>query len=386
MITIGSFFASSVASGVRWMQMVCLVAFAVLSGCALPKSGPSSSEVRALDLKKGGVAHFVQVDEKVIDLSREPVVSMVPSEFRGQPSFNVDRIDPGDMLSLRVWENVDDGLLAVEGSRTTELLELQVDSSGEIFVPYIGRQRVAGLLVDDVREKLINEFAVRTPEPQVEISKARGDGATVALVGSVNGQGIYRLDRTSVTLLGLLATAGGVSIPTEIARAVVVRGTSKASIWVEELQQDLNLDIALRPGDKIVIEGDTRRFSALGALAQQTLQTFETRDMSLIAAIAQLGGLSAFSADPRTIFVIRDERRDIVDHVIGPGASEKSLRVVYSVDLTAGSGMFLARDFQIKDEDTIYVSDAPYAQWTKTISLLTSGLTPIANVKTLAGG
>ena len=38
------------------------------------------------------------------------------------------------------------------------------------------------------------------------------------------------------------------------------------------------------------------------------------------------------------------------------------------------------------DGDTIYVTEAPYAQWTKTLSLLTSPLSTAASVETLFGG
>jgi len=37
--------------------------------------------------------------------------------------------------------------------------------------------------------------------------------------------------------------------------------------------------------------------------------------------------------------------------------------------------MFLARDFMIRDNDTVYVTEAPYVQWNKAISALTGSLT-----------
>jgi polysaccharide export outer membrane protein len=54
--------------------------------------------------------------------------------------------------------------------------------------------------------------------------------------------------------------------------------------------------------------------------------------------------------------------------------------------LTQPNGLFIARDFVIRDDDTLYVTEAPYAQWTKAISLLAAPLTPLANVNTLVGG
>ena len=63
-----------------------------------------------------------------------------------------------------------------------------------------------------------------------------------------------------------------------------------------------------------------------------------------------------------------------------------TLLLAVMLTLTAPNGLFVARDFVIRDDDTIYVTEAPYAQWSKSISLIAGGLTPVANVATLTGG
>ncbi len=55
-------------------------------------------------------------------------------------------------------------------------------------------------------------------------------------------------------------------------------------------------------------------------------------------------------------------------------------RMVYVLDLTQPNGMFEARDFLIRDGDTVYVTEAPYVQWNKTLSALTGGLGAAANL------
>jgi len=46
-------------------------------------------------------------------------------------------------------------------------------------------------------------------------------------------------------------------------------------------------------------------------------------------------------------------------------------RFAYVLDLTRPNGLFLARDFIIRDGDTVYVTEAPYVQWQKTLSAVT---------------
>jgi len=48
--------------------------------------------------------------------------------------------------------------------------------------------------------------------------------------------------------------------------------------------------------------------------------------------------------------------------------------MVYVLNLTAPEGIFHARDFAIRDEDTVYVTEAPYVQFQKVLSALTGPL------------
>ncbi len=59
-------------------------------------------------------------------------------------------------------------------------------------------------------------------------------------------------------------------------------------------------------------------------------------------------------------------------------------RFVYVLDLTQPTGMFEARDFLIRDGDTVYVTEAPYVQWNKTLSALTGTTGAAANLTSTA--
>ena len=65
-------------------------------------------------------------------------------------------------------------------------------------------------------------------------------------------------------------------------------------------------------------------------------------------------------------------------------------RLVYVLDLTQPNGMFLARDFSVRDGDTLYVTEAPFTQWNKTISAVTGTLGSVGTVSSgltsLSGG
>jgi len=84
-------------------------------------------------------------------------------------------------------------------------------------------------------------------------------------VGGVGGQGVYPIERPTRTLSAMLARAGGVQIPPEVAQITVIRGGKKGTIWFQDLFSHPEFDIALRGGDRILVQEDRRSFTALGA-------------------------------------------------------------------------------------------------------------------------
>jgi polysaccharide export outer membrane protein len=184
----------------------------------------------------------------------------------------------------------------------------------------------------------------------------------------------------------MLARAGGITIEPEIAQITVVRGGQQGQVWFQDIFDDQRLDIALRNGDTILVEQDTRTFTALGATGQQTRVPFESQTISAIEAIAQVGGLQTGSADPTGVFVFRNEPAEIANAVLGRGDLVGDQRMVYVLNLTEPTGMFEARDFAIRDQDTLYVTEAPFVRWNKTISALLGGLNSANSIAGAASG
>jgi len=140
--------------------------------------------------------------------------------------------------------------------------------------------------------------------------------------------------------------------------------------------------MSLRPGDKITVEKDTRSFVAMGATGSQTKVPFETQTLSAIEALATVGGLNTGTADPTGVFVFRNEPAEVANSVLGRRDLKGDQRMVYVLDLTQPTGMFEARDFLIRDGDTVYVTEAPFVQWTKTLSAISGSTTAANNIAT----
>jgi len=213
-----------------------------------------------------------------------------------------------------------------------------------------------------------------------------GHGSTVSVVGAVGAQGVYAIERPTRTLASMLARAGGVTVQPEIAQVTVVRGSHSDSIWFEDLYDHPGHDIALRAGDRIFVEQDTRSFTALGATGAQSRVAFESQNISAIEAIAQVGGLNTNLADPTGVFVFRNEPVEIANQLVGRTDLVGTQRVIYVLDLTEPNGMFMARDFAIRDGDTVYVTEAPFSQFNKTISAVFGTLGSVSGATSALGG
>jgi polysaccharide export outer membrane protein len=366
-----------------------LAAVSIVASCGLPRVGPNKREIYAGSVQREGDAFIVAVNDRVTRATAVAPALGFSDTFQNAGIVGSDTIRPGDTLGISVWENVDDPLLgsgggAAGGGGPAVLEEVQVDGSGFIFIPYAGRIKASGNTPERVRRIITSKLESQTPDPQVQVRRLAGDGSTVSLVGAIGGQGVYAIERPTRTLSAMLARAGGISIKPEIAQITVIRGGQKGKVWFQDLYKHPKLDIALRGGDRILVEEDTRAFTALGATGTQARVPFESQTLSAVEAIAQVGGLMATAADPTGVFIFRNEPAEVANQVLGRSDLVGAQRLVYVLDLTEPNGMFMARDFVVRDDDTLYVTEAPFAQWNKTISALTGSLSTAGTLATLS--
>lgn len=367
-----------------WARAVtALCIFAFVASCGLPRSGPSKREIFEGSVQNSGDAFIVLVNDRVTRATAVVPAFGFSDAFINAADLGSDTIRPGDVLGLTIWENVEDGLLASQGQNAAVLEEVQVDGAGFIFVPYAGRIRAAGNTPDAIRRIISNRLDEQTPDPQVQVRRVAGDGSTVSVAGAVGGQGVFAIERPTRRLSSMLARAGGITVEPEIAQITVIRGKHSGTVWFEDIYDNPHFDIALRAGDRILVEADTRTFTALGATGNQNRIPSESQTISALEAIATVGGLNSTLADPTGVFIFRNEPEEIAQIVMGRMDLVGAQRVAYVLDLTQPNGMFKARDFAIRDGDTVYVTEAPFVTWDKTISSLTGSLASINTIGAL---
>ena len=365
-------------------RFICaIVMIASLAGCTLPRSGPTAGEIKRTRAEPALGYHVVTVTPAIAAASRKfDTLSLGPG-FVGLGAVSPDTISAGDTISVTVWENVNAGLLTGAGAKNATLDALQVDQNGEIFVPYAGRLQAAGMTPESLRREITRSLEGQTPDPQVEVRRVAGDGATVSVMGGVGAPGVYPIEAPTRRLSAMLAQAGGVSVVPDVAQIKLERRGRTGEMWLQDLYDTPALDVALRAGDRIVVEEDRRSFTALGATGAQSRVNFTKRTMSALEALATTGGLSGATADPTGVFVFRQETPEIANRVLGRRNLAGPQRLAYIINLTSPDGVFAAREFIIRDEDTLYVTEAPFAAFSRVFSVATTAVSLTGSVKSI---
>ena len=365
--------------------VVLLTALSLVAACGLPRSGPNKRELLAGSVEKDGNAFVVPVTPAVTQATAVQQSYGFSSAFRNAGLVGSDTIASGDVISVMVYENVkDEPLLGNTGQRVSGLSDLQVDGQGYIYIPYAGRIKAAGQTPEGLRQAITRKLQDQTPDPQVSVARVAGEGSTVSISGQAGSNGVYPIEASTRTLASMLAKSGGVLVDPAVAMIRVTRGGHTGKIWLQDLYENPSLDIALRPGDQIVVEEDSRSFVALGAMGAQNKVPFDSPTLSALEAIASVGGLSTAAADPKGVFVLRDESEAIARSILGNPELVGDQRIVYVLDLTEPTGLFEARDFQIRDGDTLYVTEAPYVQWQKALGAITGSTAAASNLASTA--
>ncbi|MEX0970656.1 MAG: polysaccharide biosynthesis/export family protein [Paracoccaceae bacterium] len=352
----------------------------LVAACQMPRSGPSAAEILSGSVENGGSMHVVLVNDRVASAAYVNDTLGFTRAFLNAGVASVSRINPGDLLNITIWENIENGLLVAAGTNSIVLPAVQVDELGNIFVPYAGTISASGRTPDELREEITRELARQTPDPQVEVRRQAGDGATVSVVGPVGRQGVFPLENPNRRLTGMLAVAGGVQSNPGVTQITVQRGGQSGRIWLEDLYANTDNDIPLRAGDRIIVEENVRYFTALGAANKQAQLVLGAREQTVIDGLAAIGGLNGNAANPRGIFILRTETAEIANRVLQRNDLTTPQRIAYVVDLTAPEGLFIAQEFYLRDRDSLFASEANYVAWGRFLDSLSNGIGAIADI------
>lgn len=333
---------------------------ALLTACgSLPAGSPEREEI----LKQAGTETG---DFAVYPVTRAflPTVAQWPvtgnerdfTWIRSSRGARNQIIQPGDMLTLNIWDSSENSLLTSLDERVARLEEVEVAANGSIFVPYVGNISVIGLTPDLAREQLQSAMEIIVPSAQVQLSLMEGRNNSIDLVGGVGAPGNYPMPDRNYTMLSLLADGGGVNPGFTHPQIRLVRGEAIYGTSIDRLFDNPSFNTLLRGGDRVIVEEDDRYFASFGATGLEALHTFTSDTLSAMDALSVVGGVSDNKADPQGLLILRE----YPSSAIRPGVrGPRQQRVVFTINLNEADGLFSARKFQMMPNDLLMATESP---------------------------
>ena len=381
-----------------------------LSACSLfntwlPGSGPIRGDVGSsnnLSLQADPNAPTVQlidVTERVLrEINQSKKRSEFANLFQAVPA-NRNIVGPGDVLEVNIWEaspamlfgstsSASLSIVNASTSKATTLPEQMVSLDGIISIPFVGTIKVSGKTTQDIGTEITAALKGKANFPQVLVRMTRNTTSAVTVVGEVNTSQLIPLSPKQEKLLDVIAASGGVKQPINKITIQLARNGEVHSMPLESVIKDPKQNIPLTSGDVITAYFQPYSFTALGATGQNQEVTFEAQGISLVQALARVGGVQDNRADARGVFIFRFEEPEAVPEEAKRGikTAENKVPVIYRMNLTDGSAFLTAQNFAIKNKDVLYVSNASSVELQKFLNILVSAVYPIVNVGNIAAG
>lgn len=346
----------------------------LLSSCTLPRGAALSSEILNEKDTENPTIDVVSVRRANLEaLSKWPTTG-----WHGHYHWLAANRGPkgpvirsGDRIDLVIWDSQENSLLTNPAEKTVSMTGLTVSPSGTIFVPYLNEVLVRGLSPAQARKNIQKALVSIVPDAQVQLSLTAGQENSVDLVTGVAKPGTYPLPSRNFSILSLISQGGGISTGLRHPLVRLIRAGKTYEVRSDVLFSNASKNTILRGNDKILVEEDKRYFTALGATGTEELVYFEKETITVLEALASIGGLSEKRANLQGVLILREYPAKAIR---ADGSGPKMRHVVFTFDLTTADGLFAAREFKINPKDTILATESPVPVVQSVFSLFGSAL------------
>ncbi|MDR7531953.1 MAG: SLBB domain-containing protein [Armatimonadota bacterium] len=224
-------------------------------------------------------------------------------------------LGPGDTIEIVVFGEA-------ELSRT-----VAIKPDGTVALPLVGEVKAAGKTTEQLATELTRLYTRYLRAPRISVTVRDFRTNRVYVLGQVQRPGEYQV-RPGVGVLEVLASAGGPTTRADLAKAVIIRGSTETIPLnlLEAIAKNTSPGVHLQPGDVLFVPETDRRIVVLGQVnrpgAYDLLEGQRVADL-----IAAAGGVTTKAALVRAFIVRGGEQIPVDLQKILAGATEANLQV-----------------------------------------------------------
>lgn len=344
----------------------------ILNGCSvLPHSGPSFSAIKNID-KQNGNLDKIYNQVKIVNLnnlSQNPKTNFPINNPKfineiNDKSRKIDSIGKGDTLKISVIETPPAILFTGTGDTgapktgLTELPVVIVDSQGYISLPFVGDIKAINRNPSQVQKEIVEKLSGIANRPQVIVTVLEKRSSSVTVIGD-QFSGKMPITAKGERLLDAVAMLGNNMYDIRDTLIQITRNNKIDQIPLSLVLSNPKFNIHLQQDDVVTLINKPSSFISMGATGSTKEVRFEAIGINLSQALARIGGLRDSQANAKGVFVFRYQ------DTINTSKSQERVPTVYQIDLSDPNSLFIMNNFQIQNNDIVYVASAPIIELQK---------------------
>lgn len=327
---------------------------------AVSPSGFSTSEI---DPPPPGA--ITEITPKLIQAQRAAVGNNVPPEARALVGeAPVYKIGAGDVVGIVVYDHPEIVFCGIPATTVADPASVSpapgfiVSNTGHLSFPYVGQLKVDGMTVQDLETTLVKRLSRVFKDPQLSVRVVAFRSKRAYIEGEVRAPGLQVFTDIPMTLAEAINRAGGFSANGDRSAVTLTRDGKTIPLDLMSMAE-AGIDptrIPLKTGDLVMVRSrDESKVTVMGEVTIQTGVFMRNGRLSLNDALTEVGGVNLGTANPRQIYVIRNEKNGLS---------------IFHLDARTPTAIAMADGFALRPKDVVYVDPVPLVQWNRVLSLI----------------